>query len=65
MPSKPPLTRNEVYDLIHDLWVRAARERGADEYSENTLKAVRVSLFMLSAALLKKTDDDATAQTEL
>lgn len=62
MSEKPPLSDAEVYDLLHTLWLHAAAAKGATEYGENTLKAARVSLYALQAALLMKTEK-LTAQT--
>lgn len=63
MSEKPPLSDDEIYNLIHELWLRVAAERGATEYGENTLKAARVSLFMLNAAMVKRQEDATEAQT--
>lgn len=56
MSEKPPLSDAEVYDLLHRLWLRAAAEKGATEFGENTLKTVRVSLFALQAAMVMKSE---------
>jgi hypothetical protein len=56
MSEKPPISDNEVYELLHRLWLQVAAEKGATEYGENTLKAARVSIFTLQAALLMKTE---------
>lgn len=62
MSEKSPLSDAEVYDLLHTLWLHAAAAKGATEYGENTLKAARVSLYALQAALLMKTEK-LTGQT--
>jgi len=58
MSEKPPLSDAEVYDLLHLLWLHAAAAKGATEYGENTLKAARLALFSLQAAMVMR--DDAT-----
>lgn len=63
MSEKPPLTRTEAYDFIHELWLKAAAVHGADEFTDNTLKAVRLSLFVLTACMVEKIDAEATDQT--
>lgn len=56
MSEKPPLSDSEVYDLLHTLWLHAATARGETEYGENTLKAARLALFTLQAAMVMKTE---------
>ena len=58
MSEKPPLSDAEVYDLLHLLWLHAAAAKGSTEYGENTLKAARLALFSLQAAMVMR--DDAT-----
>lgn len=58
MSEKPPLSDAEVYDLLHLLWLHAAAAKGSTEYGENTLKAARLALFSLQAAMVMR--DEAT-----
>lgn len=60
MSEKPPLTDNEVYDLIHQLWLRLAAEKGATDYGNNTLRAAKLALFVLNASMVKREEDQAT-----
>jgi hypothetical protein len=57
MSEKPPLSDSEVYDRLHEAWLMLAKEAGETEYGNNTLKAARLALFTLQAALVKRSDE--------
>lgn len=54
MSEKPPLTDSEVYEALHNAWIMLAREAGATEYGNNTLKAARLALFTLQMTMMMK-----------
>ncbi len=56
MSEKPPLSDREVHEALHNAWLMLAREEGATEFGNNTLKAARLALFTYQMTLMMKTE---------
>ncbi|TCV66281.1 hypothetical protein EDE09_11631 [Neorhizobium sp. S3-V5DH] len=54
MSEKPLLTDREIHSLLNDAWIMLAKESGATEYGNNTLKAARLALFTLQMTMMMK-----------
>jgi hypothetical protein len=54
MSEKPPLSDREVHEALHNAWIMLAKEEGATEFGNNTLKAARLSLFSFQMAMMMK-----------
>ncbi len=54
--SKPPLTNQEIYDLLHEMQIKC-RARGETTVGETTLRTANAALFQLQTALLANMDD--------
>ena len=54
MKEKPPLSDREVHERLHEAWLLLAKEDGATEFGNNTLKAARLSLFTFQMTLMMK-----------
>ncbi|MFP5078310.1 hypothetical protein ACLE20_13460 [Rhizobium sp. YIM 134829] len=46
----------EVHERLHEAFLMLAKEVGATEFGNNTLKAARLSLFTFQMTLLMKTE---------
>lgn len=62
MSEKPPLSDEQVHEALHNAWLMLAREEGATEYGNNTLKAARLSLFTFQMTMMMKMEG-TTGQT--
>jgi hypothetical protein len=54
MSEKLPLTDEQVHSKLHEAWILLAKEAGATEFGNNTLKAARLALFTLQMTTMMK-----------
>jgi len=63
MSEKPPLTDSEIYDRLHEAYLLFNKQTGESSFGGNTIKAARLALLSLQAAMVKKSED-AKDQTQ-